>query len=63
MGNFLVRYASRVVIYDRKVIIRLATGLWSTTESRICPTAKQISCTVSIVVAFHKHNILPLGHM
>ena len=27
MGNFLVRYASRVVIHDRRAIIRLATGL------------------------------------
>ena len=27
MGNFLVRYASRVVIYDRRAVIRLATGL------------------------------------
>ena len=26
MGNFLVRYASRVVIYDRRADIRLATG-------------------------------------
>ena len=26
MGNFLVRYASGVVIYDRRAIIRLATG-------------------------------------
>ena len=26
MGNFLVMYASRVVIYDRIAIIRLATG-------------------------------------
>ena len=26
MGNFLVRYASRVVIYDRRAVIRLATG-------------------------------------
>ena len=25
MGNFLVRYASRVVIYDRRAVIRLAT--------------------------------------
>ena len=24
MGNFIVRYASRVVIYDRKPVIRLA---------------------------------------
>ena len=23
MGNFLVRYASRVVIYDRRAVIRL----------------------------------------
>ena len=27
MGNFLVRHASRVVIYDLRAIIRLATGL------------------------------------
>ena len=27
MGNFLVRYASRVVIYDCRAVIRLATGL------------------------------------
>ena len=26
MGNFLVRYASRVVIYDRRAVIRFATG-------------------------------------
>ena len=26
MGNFLVRYASRVEIYDRRAVIRLATG-------------------------------------
>ena len=26
MGNFLIRYAPRVVIYDRGVVIRLATG-------------------------------------
>ena len=26
MGNFLVRYAFRVVIYDRRPVIRLATG-------------------------------------
>ena len=26
MGNFLVRYASRVVIYDRRAVIRLATA-------------------------------------
>ena len=25
MGNFLVRYASRVVIYDHRAVIRLAT--------------------------------------
>ena len=25
MGNFLVRYASRVVIYDRRAVLRLAT--------------------------------------
>jgi len=25
MGKFLVRYASRVVIYDRRAVIRLAT--------------------------------------
>ena len=25
MGNFLVRYASRVVIHDRRAVIRLAT--------------------------------------
>ena len=28
MGNFLVRYASRVIIYDRRAIIRLATGIY-----------------------------------
>ena len=27
MGHFQVRYDSRVVIYDRKAFIRLATGL------------------------------------
>ena len=27
MGNFLVRYTSRVVIYNRWAVIRLATGL------------------------------------
>ena len=27
MGNFLVRYASRVVIYDRRAVIRLATDV------------------------------------
>ena len=27
MSNFLVRYASRVVMYDRRAVIRLATGL------------------------------------
>ena len=27
MGNFLVRYPSRVVIYDRRAVIRLATCL------------------------------------
>ena len=27
MGNFLVRYASRVVIYDCRAVIRLTTGL------------------------------------
>ena len=26
MYNFLVRYVSRVIIYDRKMFIRLATG-------------------------------------
>ena len=26
MGNFLVRYASRVVIYDHRAVIRLALG-------------------------------------
>ena len=26
MGNFLVRYVSRVIIYDRKMFKRLATG-------------------------------------
>ena len=26
MGNFLVRYASIVVIYDNRAVIRLATG-------------------------------------
>ena len=30
MGYFPVRYDSRVVIYERKMIIRLATGLLST---------------------------------
>ena len=29
MGNFLVSYTSRVVIYDRRTVIRLATGLYS----------------------------------
>ena len=28
MGCFQVRYDSRVVIYERKLFIRLATGLW-----------------------------------
>ena len=28
MGNFLARYTSRVVIYDRRAFIRLATGLF-----------------------------------
>ena len=27
MGNFLVRYASRAVIYDCRAVIRLATDL------------------------------------
>ena len=27
MGNFVVRYASRVVIYDRRAVIRLAAGV------------------------------------
>ena len=27
MGNFLVRYASRVVIYDRRAVLRLATDV------------------------------------
>ena len=27
MGNFLVRYASRVAIYNRRAVIRLATGV------------------------------------
>ena len=27
MGNFLVRYGSRVVIYYRRAVVRLATGL------------------------------------
>ena len=27
MGNFLVRYAPRVVIYDRRAVIRLATEI------------------------------------
>ena len=31
MGYFPVRYDSRVVIYERKMFIRLATGL------QICP--------------------------
>ena len=26
MGNFLVRYTSRVVIYNRRAIIKLAAG-------------------------------------
>ena len=29
MGNFVVRYASRVIIYGRRAVIRLATGLFS----------------------------------
>ena len=28
MGYFQVRYASRVVIYERKMFIRLATGIY-----------------------------------
>ena len=27
MGNFIVRYASRVVIYAHRAVMRLATGL------------------------------------
>ena len=27
MGYFQVRYASRVIIYERKMFIRLATGI------------------------------------
>ena len=27
MGNFLARYASRVVIYNRRAYIRLASGV------------------------------------
>ena len=27
MGYFQVRYASRVIIYERKMFIRLATGV------------------------------------
>ena len=34
MGNFLVRYVSRVVIYDHKAVIRLVTDL-ANTECRI----------------------------
>ena len=34
MGNFVVRYVSRVVIYDHKAVIRLVTDL-ANTESRI----------------------------
>ena len=27
MGNFVVRYASRVVIYNRRAVIRFAAGV------------------------------------
>ena len=36
MGNFLVRYASRVVIYDHRAGIRLATdGLYGMDTKKV----------------------------
>ena len=46
MGNFPVRYASRLVIYDRRAVIRLATVLvmkykhLMVNNNRICFTTK-----------------------
>ena len=36
MGYFPVRYDSRVVIYDRRGFIRLATGLSPKTAANVC---------------------------
>ena len=35
MGYFPVRYDSRVVIYERKIFIRLATGIEEVIDQRV----------------------------
>ena len=47
MGYFKVRYDSRVVIYDRKMFIRLATGSFTAHGTR-----QQSRESVEIVISF-----------
>ena len=48
MGNFLVSYASRVVIYDHRAFIRLATGFRDT----LCNLCKcKFSCSLFLPAA------------
>ena len=69
MGYFPVRYDSRVVIYERKMFIRLATE-WPNIEATIshCPGAKRSLAThppsnsrVTVVVAVGNDNDVSLG--
>ena len=63
MGDFPVRYDSRVVIYDRRGFIRLATGhtdetldekglIWSFTHLPIVLSAAAILCMNSLTGSF-----------
>ena len=48
MGNFIVSYASRVVIYDHRAFIRLATGFRDT----LCNLCKcKFSCSLFLPAA------------
>ena len=52
MGNFLVRYASRVVIYDRRAVIRLATDI--RTKSNLISSKSCHKLQISRKVTFSK---------
>ena len=58
MGYFPVKYDSRVVIYERKLFIRLATGLKASGVLQCLPMASMIflnDVTLNVVTNIESH--------
>ena len=52
MDNFLLRYASRVVIYNRRAVIRLATDRSMQFSFSVTTTQNLFVCLVENVIVY-----------